>query len=181
MAPKKGKSATGGASEGDAKALKVANSLKVRHIMCEKQSKILQALERLRTGEKFNVVASELSEDKAKTGGDLGWMTRQGMAGPFAEAAFQLQPSTIDKPSYTDPPVKTKYGYHIIMVRSPSLAGNAAADNCRSRRGRIRRSVWSSIVYSIRTMYKVLHAHGCCGLLLLAACQASVAAHCPHS
>ena len=120
MPPKKNKGAAagGGAStDGDAKTqLKVANSLKVRHILCEKQSKILQALDRLRAGEKFNVVAAELSEDKAKTGGDLGWMTRQGMAGPFAEAAFALQPSTIDRPSYTDPPVKTRYGYHIIMV-----------------------------------------------------------------
>lgn len=124
MAPKKGKSAGGGAASDDSKTLKVANSLKVRHILCEKQSKALQAIERLRAGDKFNVVASELSEDKAKTGGDLGWMTRQGMAGPFAEAAFQLQPSTPDKPAYTDPPVKTKFGYHIIMVGL--LYGSAA-------------------------------------------------------
>ena len=121
MPPKKNKGAAGGgggaSTDGDSKTqLKVANSLKVRHILCEKQSKILQALDRLRAGEKFNVVAAELSEDKAKTGGDLGWMTRQGMAGPFAEAAFALQPSTIDRPSYTDAPVKTRYGYHIIMV-----------------------------------------------------------------
>ncbi len=36
--------------------------------------------------------------------------------GPFQEAAFALQPSTVDKPKYTDPPVKTKFGYHIIMI-----------------------------------------------------------------
>ena len=36
--------------------------------------------------------------------------------GPFQEAAFELQPSTVDKPAYTDPPIRTKFGYHIIMI-----------------------------------------------------------------
>ena len=48
--------------------------------------------------------------------GDLGWMSRGSMVGPFQDAAFQLEPSTVDRPVYTDPPVKTKFGYHIIMV-----------------------------------------------------------------
>lgn len=48
--------------------------------------------------------------------GDLGWMNRGSMVGPFQEAAFQLDPSTVDRPSYTDPPVKTQFGYHIIMI-----------------------------------------------------------------
>ena len=48
--------------------------------------------------------------------GDLGWMTRGSMVGPFQEAAFALSPSTVNSPSYTDPPVKTNFGYHIIMI-----------------------------------------------------------------
>lgn len=48
--------------------------------------------------------------------GDLGWMTRGSMVGPFQDAAFALPISSMDKPVYTDPPVKTKFGYHIIMV-----------------------------------------------------------------
>lgn len=43
-------------------------------------------------------------------------MIRGSMVGPFQEAAFALSNSTTDKPIYTDPPVKTKFGYHIIMV-----------------------------------------------------------------
>jgi NIMA-interacting peptidyl-prolyl cis-trans isomerase 4 len=34
----------------------------------------------------------------------------------FLDAAFQLQPSTVAKPVYTNPPIKTKFGYHLIMV-----------------------------------------------------------------
>lgn len=43
-------------------------------------------------------------------------MTRGSMVGPFQDAAFQLEPSTVDRPVYTDPPIKTKFGYHIIMI-----------------------------------------------------------------
>jgi len=66
------------------------------------------------TGQKFDEVARLHSEDKARQGGDLGWMTRGSMVGPFQDAAFALANSTTN--SYTDPPVKTKFGYHIIMV-----------------------------------------------------------------
>ena len=38
------------------------------------------------------------------------------MVGPFQDAAFALPTSTIGNPTYTDPPIKTKHGYHIIMV-----------------------------------------------------------------
>lgn len=48
--------------------------------------------------------------------GDLGWMIRGSMVGPFQDAAFDLPVSTIGSPNYTDPPIKTKFGYHIIMV-----------------------------------------------------------------
>lgn len=50
--------------------------------------------------------------------GDLGWMIRGSMVGPFQEAAFALPISSINSPIYTDPPIKTKFGYHIIMVES---------------------------------------------------------------
>jgi len=43
-------------------------------------------------------------------------MIRGSMVGPFQEAAFALPNSTTGSPIYTDPPVKTKFGYHIIMV-----------------------------------------------------------------
>ena len=45
-----------------------------------------------------------------------GWQTRGAMVGPFQDAAFALPVSSLGNPVYTDPPVKTKFGYHIIMV-----------------------------------------------------------------
>lgn len=98
------------------KEKKGGTAVKVRHILCEKQSKCLEALEKLKAGQKFPEVAAAYSEDKARSGGDLGWMTRGSMVGPFQEAAFALPTSSVTNPVYTDPPVKTKFGYHIIMV-----------------------------------------------------------------
>lgn len=103
--PKKGKDKAG-----------TGTAVKVRHILCSKQSKALEAIARLNNGEKFNVVAAEMSEDKAKSGGDLGWQVRGQMVGPFQEAAFNLPKSTLASPVYTTEPVKTVHGYHVIMV-----------------------------------------------------------------
>ncbi|XP_059715323.1 peptidyl-prolyl cis-trans isomerase NIMA-interacting 4 isoform X1 [Haemorhous mexicanus] len=89
---------------------------RVRHILCEKHGRAMEAMEKLKSGQRFSEVAAQYSEDKARQGGDLGWMTRGSMVGPFQEAAFALPVSSMDKPVYTDPPVKTKFGYHIIMV-----------------------------------------------------------------
>uniref|UniRef100_A0A2K6U4U6 Peptidyl-prolyl cis-trans isomerase n=1 Tax=Saimiri boliviensis boliviensis TaxID=39432 RepID=A0A2K6U4U6_SAIBB len=83
-----------------------SNAVKVRHILCEKHGKIMEAMEKLKSGMRFNEVAAQYGEDKA----------RGSMVGPFQEAAFALPVSGMDTPVFTDPPVKTKFGYHIIMV-----------------------------------------------------------------
>ena len=43
-------------------------------------------------------------------------MARGSMVGAFQDAAFALQPSSVSKPIFTDPPIKTQFGYHIIKV-----------------------------------------------------------------
>lgn len=101
---------------GAAKEKKGGTSVKVRHILCEKQSKIIEAMEKLKAGQRFPEVATAYSEDKARQGGDLGWQIRGAMVGPFQDAAFALPISTVNNPIYTDPPIKTKFGYHIIMI-----------------------------------------------------------------
>ncbi|EIE91937.1 hypothetical protein RO3G_16648 [Rhizopus delemar RA 99-880] len=91
----KGKQAAGnkgkGSSEKESKndgKLKSAQSVKAMEALAKIKEENMR----------FDKVAELYSEDKAKAG------------------AFALQPSTCDKPILTDPPVKTKFGYHIIMV-----------------------------------------------------------------
>lgn len=42
--------------------------MKVRHILCEKHSKVMEAMAKLKEGQKFNEVATAFSEDKARQG-----------------------------------------------------------------------------------------------------------------
>ncbi|KAM9248277.1 peptidyl-prolyl cis-trans isomerase NIMA-interacting 4-like [Dugong dugon] len=92
------------------------NAVKVRHILCEKHGRIMEAMEKLKFGMRLNEVAAQYSEDKARQRGDLGCMTTGSTVGPFQEFVFALPVSGLDKPMFTDPLVKTKFGYHIIMV-----------------------------------------------------------------
>jgi NIMA-interacting peptidyl-prolyl cis-trans isomerase 4 len=104
-------------STGETAELKPATSIKVRHILCDKQSKALEAIAKIRDERmSFAKVAELYSQDKARQGGSLGWMNRGSMVGAFQDAAFALPKSSSDNPIYTDPPIKTSFGYHVIMV-----------------------------------------------------------------
>lgn len=72
MAPKgkgaekgKGKDATASKDSGKQKG---AQSINVRHILCEKHAKKEEALAKLNAGTKFDEVARDFSEDKARQG-----------------------------------------------------------------------------------------------------------------
>lgn len=107
-------------------------ALLVGYIKCEKYSKKEEALEKLQNGAKFDDVAREYSEDKARQGisfcpslttvctclkeigGSLGWKTRGSLDGAFEKTAYELEPSSTSSPKYAE--VKTGFGYHLIMV-----------------------------------------------------------------
>ena len=57
-----------GAAEKSGGKQKGAQSINVRHILCEKHSKKEEALAKLNAGTKFDEVAREFSEDKARQG-----------------------------------------------------------------------------------------------------------------
>ncbi|KAL8831414.1 MAG: hypothetical protein Q9170_005295 [Blastenia crenularia] len=96
------------------KQLKPATAINARHILCEKHSKKEEAVTKLKEGAKFDDVAREFSEDKARQGGSLGWKTRGALDAVFEKAAYELEPSTTGNPKYVE--VKTGHGYHVIMV-----------------------------------------------------------------
>ena len=56
---------------------------------------ILEAQQRVAAGEQFATVAMQMSEDKARQGGDLGWKRRQEVVGAFADAAFKLEVTSL--------------------------------------------------------------------------------------
>ena len=69
-------------------------------------------ISKLNDGTKFEGLAKKNSEDKAtaSNGGDLGYIDLNDVSDEFAEAVKKLK---VDE--YTKEPVKTKFGYHIIL------------------------------------------------------------------
>lgn len=68
-------------------------------------------IKKLDKGEKFEDLAKEYSKDgSASDGGDLGYFNRGEMVTEFEEAAVELKVG-----KYTKEPVKTQFGYHIIL------------------------------------------------------------------
>lgn len=75
----------------------------------EKAKKVIKELN---SGKKFKTLAKKYSEDKsnASKGGDLGYFQLSEMVEEFSNAVKELKNN-----EYTKEPVKTQYGYHIIL------------------------------------------------------------------
>jgi NIMA-interacting peptidyl-prolyl cis-trans isomerase 4 len=110
----KSKTTKDDASSSKTTKLKPATAINVRHILCEKHSRKEEALTKLNAGTKFDEVAREFSEDKARQGGSLGWKTRGSLIAEFEEVAYALEVSSTGSPKWGE--VKTKEGYHILIV-----------------------------------------------------------------
>jgi parvulin-like peptidyl-prolyl isomerase len=83
-----------------------------RHILVETEEEANAIYERLQDGEDFAAVAQETSQDtgSAANGGILDWQPRSFFVTEFADAAFSQEIGEIGQP------VKTDFGYHIILV-----------------------------------------------------------------
>jgi peptidyl-prolyl cis-trans isomerase D len=68
--------------------------------------------ERLKKGEDFAKVAKEVSSDAGskEQGGDLGWISRGTLTGPFEDTLFAMKPGEVSAP------VRTDDGFHIIRM-----------------------------------------------------------------
>lgn len=94
---------------------------KVNEEIQAKEAKANQLLaEAKKDPTQFAKLAKENSEDTATAnkGGDLGFFAAKEMVPEFSKVAFSMRPNTI-----SDKPVKTQFGYHIIMVTDRSAAG----------------------------------------------------------
>jgi peptidyl-prolyl cis-trans isomerase C len=93
-----------------AKAEPPQQEIHARHILLPTEEEAKKALARVKGGEDFAKVATELSKDPSGNGGDLGWFTKDRMVPEFSDAAFKLKEGEISEP------VKTQFGWHIIKV-----------------------------------------------------------------
>jgi peptidyl-prolyl cis-trans isomerase C len=83
-----------------------------RHILVATEPFAERIIEQLDHGANFADLAKNESMDPSKTnGGDIGWFTTDNMVKPFADAVAALKPG-----QYTEKPVQTQYGWHVIQL-----------------------------------------------------------------
>lgn len=90
------------------------NEYKARHILVDKESDAKDIIARLKKNPKsFASLAKEKSRDPGSkaNGGDLGWFDSSAMVPEFSAAVSKLE-----KGKFTEEPVKTQFGYHVIML-----------------------------------------------------------------
>lgn len=86
--------------------------IEASHILVETEDEAKKVIDRLKSGEKLEDIAKDVSKDpSAQTNnGKLGKFTKGVMVPEFYDAASKLKPGEISEP------VKTTYGFHVIKV-----------------------------------------------------------------
>jgi len=85
---------------------------KARHILVEKEQEATEVIAKLKRGEKFEDLAKASKDPGSKDrGGDLDWNSPAGYVKPFSDAMVKL-----DKGKYTEVPVQTQFGWHVIRL-----------------------------------------------------------------
>jgi peptidyl-prolyl cis-trans isomerase C len=93
-------------------AIPSQEEVKARHILVKTEEEAKEIIKELDAGKSFEELAKAKSTDPNKDeGGDLGYFTKGRMVPEFEAAAFALE-----KGAYTKEPVKTQFGFHVILV-----------------------------------------------------------------
>ena len=94
------------------KNFKAFKEFNASHILVKEENEALQIIEKLKIKSEFSKLAKSYSIGPSKkNGGNLGWFRSGQMVKEFEEAVLKLKKGKITKK-----PVKTKFGYHIIML-----------------------------------------------------------------
>ncbi len=90
---------------------------KVKHILVSSEADAKSIISDLKKAgknviSKFEELAKAKSKDgSAQNGGEIGWIAKGQVVPEFADVAFKL-----DKGKFTQTPVKTQFGYHVIYL-----------------------------------------------------------------
>ena len=85
---------------------------KAKHILVSTEDEAKAIIAKLEKGDKFADLAKQSKDPGSKdNGGELGWSAPSTYVKPFSDALTKLK-----KGEYTKTPVKTDFGYHVIML-----------------------------------------------------------------
>ncbi len=111
--------------EYDARVAEMPKEYRARHILVEDKATADQIIKDLAAGGDFAKIAQAKSTDKgsAAKGGDLDWFGLDSMVKPFSDAVSKLE-----KGKYTQEPVQSQFGWHVIRLEDVR-SGEAPAFN----------------------------------------------------
>ncbi len=94
-------------------AANAGKEYRARHILVEKEEQAKAIIASLKKGAKFEDLAKKQSKDPGSgaNGGDLDWAAPGNFVKEFSDAMVALK-----KGQYTDTPVKSQFGFHIIRL-----------------------------------------------------------------
>lgn len=94
-----------------------SEQVSARHILVDSEELAKKAAAEIASGKAFPDAAREYSTCPSKEkGGDLGYFSKGQMVPEFEKAAFEGEPNTVIGP------VKTQFGYHLILVEDKKAA-----------------------------------------------------------
>ncbi len=112
------------------KAQPAKEEVHARHILVRDEAEAKKVIAELEKGGNFAELAKKYSIDGSSgQGGDLGYFTREVMVPEFSTAAFALK----NKGDYTHTPVKSQFGYHIILLEDKRTAPPPAFDEVKEQ------------------------------------------------
>jgi peptidyl-prolyl cis-trans isomerase C len=137
----------------EAKAKAGGKEYKVRHILLDTENEAKSVITALDKGAKFEELAKKSKDAGTRDrGGELDWMSPGGnLDQAFSDAMVKL-----DKGKYTEQPVHTRYGYHVIQVEDvrplkfPPLEDVKARIEQQLKQGQLR-----ELVQSLRAKAKI--------------------------
>lgn len=128
------------------------NEVRARHILVETQEEAEEIIGQLDDGADFEELARENSTDgSSEQGGDLGYFGPGQMVPAFEEVAF-----TLSVGDYTDEPVESQFGWHVIKVEDKRAQQPPSFDEVRDQlRSLIVREAYLERVSEIRESAEV--------------------------
>lgn len=85
---------------------------KARHVLLDSEDAAKAVIEKLKKGEKIDDLAKESKDPGSKDrGGDLGWANPASFVPAFSGAMVKLE-----KGKFTEAPVKSDFGWHVILL-----------------------------------------------------------------
>jgi peptidyl-prolyl cis-trans isomerase C len=123
-----------------------------RHILVKTQAEAQAIIAQLDKGADFATLAKKDSIDPgASNGGELGWFTQTEMVPAFANAAFALQVG-----KYTETPVQSQFGWHVILCEGKRTAPTPAlADVSDQIRQTLADNAIKATLAQVRTKVKI--------------------------